>query len=53
MYWQRPRHPRAGIAIGSAILVAWLGAIGVSFATDGSSDGNAVPAKPGAVRSGP
>jgi hypothetical protein len=39
MYWQPAPHPRAGVAIGAAILAAWLGALGVAFA---SSD----PAEP-------
>lgn len=37
-YWQPARRPRAGVAIGAAILAAWVGAVGVSFATDDSSD---------------
>jgi hypothetical protein len=39
MYWQPARHPRAGIAIAAAIFVAWLGAVGIAFATDDSADG--------------
>jgi hypothetical protein len=38
MSTQRPRHPRAGIAIGLVLLVGWLGAIVASLATDSSSD---------------
>jgi hypothetical protein len=36
MYWQPPRKPRAGIAIGATILALWLGALGIAFATEGS-----------------
>jgi hypothetical protein len=38
MYTQTPRHPRAGLAAGLAILAAWLGALGIAFATDDSAD---------------
>jgi hypothetical protein len=37
MYWETPRHPRAGVAIGVALLAAWVGALGVAFATDDSA----------------
>jgi hypothetical protein len=45
-YTQTARHPRAGIAAGLAILVAWVGLIGVAAATDDSPDGghSAAPA---------
>jgi hypothetical protein len=33
---QSPAHPRAGIAIGAAVIVGWLGAIGVAIAGDDS-----------------
>jgi hypothetical protein len=29
-------HPRAGMAIGAAVIVGWLGAIGVAIASDDS-----------------
>jgi hypothetical protein len=32
MYTQTPRHPRAGAAVGIAILVLWLAAMGFSAA---------------------
>jgi hypothetical protein len=35
---QRPRHPRAGLAIGAVVLAGWLSAIGAAIATDGSAD---------------
>jgi len=38
MYWQKPRHPRAGMAVGAAILVAWLGALVAAFASDDAPD---------------
>jgi hypothetical protein len=41
MYWQPPRKPRAGIAIGATILALWLGALGIAFATEGSGEGRA------------
>lgn len=46
MYWQRARHPRAGIAIGAVILGAWAGAVGLAFAGDGSADADRAPAAP-------
>jgi hypothetical protein len=33
MYMQPARHPRAGIAIGIAILVLWMSAMTLAFAT--------------------
>jgi uncharacterized membrane protein (DUF441 family) len=39
MYWQRARHPRAGVAIGLAVLVSWLGALGLALATSEPVDG--------------
>jgi hypothetical protein len=33
MYSQPARHPRAGIAVGLAILATWLGAFGFAAAT--------------------
>jgi hypothetical protein len=33
---QAPAHPRAGMAIGAAVIVGWLGAIGVAIASDDS-----------------
>ena len=39
MYWQRARHPRAGVAIGLAILASWVGALGLALATGGPVDG--------------
>jgi hypothetical protein len=50
MYMHPARHPRAGMAIGLAILAAWLGAIGVAAATGDSPTGvqSAAPAS-GAV----
>lgn len=49
MYYthSRPRHPRAGAAIGAAIVAAWLGAIGLAVASD-SSAGTTASAAPGA-----
>jgi hypothetical protein len=38
MSGQRPRHPRPGLAIGIALLLAWLGAVGISLVTVGSPD---------------
>jgi hypothetical protein len=35
---RRPRHLRADLAIISALLVAWLGALGATFVSDGSSE---------------
>jgi hypothetical protein len=40
MYWEKARHPRAGIAIGASVLGLWVGAVGVGFATDNSGDGD-------------
>jgi hypothetical protein len=40
MYAQSARHPRAGAALGAAILAAWVGALGVAMAADGSKDGS-------------
>jgi hypothetical protein len=40
MYWDKARHPRAGIAIGASVLGLWLGAVGIGFATDNSGDRN-------------
>ena len=34
MYTQPPPHPRAAAALGAAILAAWIGALGIAFATD-------------------
>jgi|Tabmets5t2r1_1033131.scaffolds.fasta_scaffold28131_3 hypothetical protein len=34
----RPRHLRADLAIVIAMLVAWLGALGATFVSDGSSE---------------
>jgi hypothetical protein len=31
VYWEASRHPRAGAAIGAAILAAWVGALGAAF----------------------
>jgi hypothetical protein len=31
-------HPRAGLVIGAALLVGWLGTIGAAIATDSSAD---------------
>jgi hypothetical protein len=39
MYWQRPRHPRAGVAIGLAILASWLGTLGLALASSDPVDG--------------
>jgi hypothetical protein len=39
VYWQRARHPRAGVAIGLAILASWLGAFGLALATSEPVDG--------------
>ena len=39
MYWQRARHPRAGVAIGLAILAFWLGALGLALANSEPVDG--------------
>lgn len=39
MYWQRARHPRAGVAIGLAILASWLGALGLALANSEPVDG--------------
>jgi hypothetical protein len=39
MYWQRARHPRAGVAIGLAILAFWVGALGLALATGDPVDG--------------
>jgi hypothetical protein len=33
---QSRAHPRAGMAIGAAVVVGWLGAIGVAIASDDS-----------------
>lgn len=39
MYWQRARHPRAGVVIGLAILASWLGALGLALANSEPVDG--------------
>lgn len=38
MYMEPPRHPRAGVAVGLAILAAWCGAFGVALLTGDSAD---------------
>jgi hypothetical protein len=38
MTTQRPFHPRAGLAIGAALLAGWLGAIGAAVASDSSTE---------------
>jgi hypothetical protein len=50
MYWQEARHPRAGLAIGTAILVAWIAAVAIALATGDSGDGDR--GGPPATRSG-
>jgi hypothetical protein len=45
MYDQTSRHPRAGAAVGLAILVAWLGALGVAFATGDAAEERRVAAR--------
>jgi hypothetical protein len=40
VYWQPARHPRAGIAIGLAILASWVGAVGLALAGGDSVDGH-------------
>jgi hypothetical protein len=39
MYWQRARHPRAGVAVGLAILAFWIGALGLALATGNPVEG--------------
>jgi hypothetical protein len=43
---QTRRHPRAGIAIGAVVLVAWLAAIALAATSDGST-GSGDSATPG------
>jgi hypothetical protein len=49
MHWQEARHPRAGLAIGTAILVAWIAAVAIAFATDDSDDGDRSAPRSGEV----
>jgi hypothetical protein len=49
MYWQRPRHPRAGVALGAAILAAWAGVIALDLARNDSTADDRRYAAPGAV----
>ena len=44
---QPPRHPRAGVAVGLAILAVWLGAFSVALLTgDPSDERRGAPAAP-------
>jgi hypothetical protein len=52
-YWRPARNPRAGVAIGAAILVAWLGALGVAIASDESVNENHESAPAGHVQAAP
>jgi hypothetical protein len=38
MYVQTPRHPRAGVAVGLAVLAVWLAAFAIALATDDPPD---------------
>jgi hypothetical protein len=42
---RRTPHPRAGLAVGAALLAGWLGAMGAAMASDASTDaeGHAEP----------
>jgi hypothetical protein len=50
---RRATHPRAGLAIGAAVLAGWLGAIGAAVATDGSTDAESRAAPKSAAAEGP
>jgi hypothetical protein len=50
---QRPQRPRAGLAIGAAVLLGWLGMIGVAIATDGSGDTDSRAAPKAGAADGP
>jgi hypothetical protein len=53
MYWQRPRHPRAGLAVGAAILAAWAGVVALDLATSDSTADDRGSAASGAVATPP
>jgi hypothetical protein len=49
MYFEPPRHPRAGVALGLAILAAWLAALGVALLTGDPADERRGPPAAGAI----
>jgi hypothetical protein len=52
-YWQPARNARAGAAVGAVILALWLGALGVTLATDDDAHDTPRGSDPAAERIGP